>query len=72
MRLLDVIRMISVKVADRLATQRQMSHFKCGDCEEAERCGRPPSNSCIERAVQIERDGDIACSSSLRGYRATY
>ena len=72
MRLLEVIRTISAKVADRLATQRQMSHFKCGDCEEVERCGRPPSTNCIERAVQIERDGDKSRSSSLRGYRATY
>lgn len=72
MRLLDIIRTISVKVTSRLATQRRMSHFKCGDCEEAERCGRRPSDNCIERAVQIERDGDKSRSSSLRGYEATY
>jgi hypothetical protein len=72
MRLLDIIRTISVKAASRLATQRRMSHFKCGDCEEAEHCGRLPSNNCIERAVQIERDGDKSRSSSLRDYEATY
>lgn len=72
MRLLDIIRTISVKVTSRLATQRRMAHFKCGDCEEAERCGRLPSDNCIERAVQIERDGDKSPSSSLRGYEATY
>ena len=71
MRLLDVIRSISVKAAARLATQRR-SQFKCGDCEEMERCGRLPSDDCIERAVQTERDGDKSRSSLSRGYQATY
>lgn len=68
MRLLKAIRTISA----RLAAQRRMSHFKCGDCEEAEQCGRLPGDDCIERAVQINRDGDKSRSHPLRGYRASY
>ncbi len=58
MRLFDVIRSISAAVARRVVIQRQMSRFNCGDCEEMERCGRSPSEDCIERLAQIERDGD--------------
>jgi hypothetical protein len=66
MRLLNVIRSISAAVARRVAIQRQMSRFNCGDCEEMERCGRSPSEDCIERLTQIERDGDRPRPRSLR------
>lgn len=72
MHLLDAIRMIFVKLADRLATQRRMSRFKCGDCDASERCGKLPSDDCIARIMQIERDGDKSSPRSLRSYQASF
>jgi len=34
---------------------RPDSDFTCGDCERSDRCGLPPSNTCIVRAEQIAR-----------------
>ena len=31
------------------------SEFTCGDCERSDRCGSPPSETCIIRAAQIAR-----------------
>jgi hypothetical protein len=72
MRALDAIRGIFTKLASRIATHRQLSHFKCADCETSERCGQLPSDDCIARATQIERDGDKSSSRSPRGYQASY
>jgi hypothetical protein len=36
------------------ALQRQ-SDFDCEDCERSDRCGRPPSETCIVRVAQIAR-----------------
>ena len=72
MRLLDALRVISAKIKNRVVMHRQLSHFQCGDCEVTERCGRLPSDDCIERIVRIERDGDQPRSQSLRDYQATY
>jgi len=72
MRLFDALRVISAKIKNRMVMYRRLSHFQCGDCEAAERCGRLPSDDCIERIVQIERDGDQPRSRSLRDYQATY
>ncbi len=30
--------------------------FTCGDCERSARCSLPPSDNCIARAEQLERD----------------
>jgi hypothetical protein len=72
MRVLDGVRWIFTKLASRIATHRQLSHFKCGDCETSERCGQLPSDDCVARAAQIERDGDKSRSRSPRGYQASY
>jgi hypothetical protein len=72
MRALNAIRGIFTKLAGRIATHRQLSHFKCGDCETSERCGQLPSEDCIARTAQIERDGDKSRSPSSRGYQASY
>ena len=72
MGLLDGIRVVSEKLVSRLTAQRRMSHFKCGDCDESERCGRLPTEDCIERTAQIERDGDKSNPRPLRGYQASY
>jgi hypothetical protein len=34
---------------------RRVSDFTCGDCERSDRCGLPPSDTCIVRAEQIAR-----------------
>jgi hypothetical protein len=72
MRALAAIRRAFIKLTGRVATRRQLSHFKCGDCETSEQCGKLPSDDCIARAAQIERDGDKSNSSSPRGYQASY
>lgn len=72
MRALDAIRGIFTKVAGKIATHRQLSHFKCGDCETSEQCGKLPSDDCIARIAQIERDGDKSRSQLPHGYQASY
>jgi len=52
------IRSISAKISERLAASRRLSDFTCGDCERNERCGLPPDDQCVVRAMQIARDGD--------------
>ena len=69
---LDAVRGMFAKLAGRIATHRQLSHFKCWDCETSEQCGKLPSEDCIARATQIERDGDKSSSRSPRGYQASY
>jgi hypothetical protein len=46
---------IFARVASRIATMRRVSDFTCGDCERSDRCGLPPSDTCIVRAEQIAR-----------------
>ena len=46
---------IFAKVASRIGTMRRASNFACGDCERSDRCGLPPSDTCIVRAEQIAR-----------------
>jgi len=72
MRALDAIREIFAKLASRIATQQRLSHFKCGDCEALEQCGQLPSDDCIARVAQIERDGDRSRSRSPSSYQASY
>ena len=71
MHLLDAIRILFAKLTDRFATQHRMSRFKCGDCDVSEQCGKLPSDDCIARITQIERDGDNPNPRYLRGYRAS-
>jgi hypothetical protein len=42
----------------RLVGSLQRPTFQCGQCERWQRCGQPPSNDCIMRAIQIARDAD--------------
>jgi hypothetical protein len=37
------------------ATLRRRSEFTCGDCERSDRCGSPPSETCIIRAAHLAR-----------------
>jgi hypothetical protein len=34
---------------------RRRPEFTCGDCERSNRCGSPPSKTCITRAEHIAR-----------------
>jgi len=70
--MLDAIRELFSKLAGRIATHRQLTHFKCGDCDTSAQCGKLPSEDCIARAAQIERDGEKSRSESPRGYQASY
>ena len=51
----DFVQGILAKLASMSATLWRPPEFTCGDCERVDRCGRPPSDDCIEKAAQIER-----------------
>jgi hypothetical protein len=57
-RSLDDIQAFFRAIADRLAAMQRTSRFHCGDCERNEKCGLPPDDQCVTRAMQITRDGD--------------
>ena len=56
MRALDVFRGVTKAIGDSIANGLSGSTFNCGDCERSHRCGLPPSEKCIVRAAQMERD----------------
>ena len=55
MGLSNAIRDIFTEVSNRIVAMRRQSDFTCGDCERSDRCGLPPSDTCIARAEQIAR-----------------
>jgi hypothetical protein len=55
MRATRAIRGVFANILSRIATMRRESDFTCGDCERSDRCGLPPSDTCIVRAEQIAR-----------------
>src|SRR6516164_6701576 len=57
MRAIHVLKKSFHAVARRVAAARTRPAFYCGQCERWERCGLPPSEDCIVRLAQIERDG---------------
>lgn len=56
MRVLDRIHGALTGFADLIVRGRQID-FTCADCDRWQRCGLPPSETCVARAAQIERDG---------------
>lgn len=72
MGVLNVIRNIFIKLGQRIETRRRLSHFKCGDCETFEQCGQLPSEDCIARVAQIERNGDNSRSQLPPGYHGLH
>lgn len=58
MRVFDEIRKVLAKFAGSIAASRELSHFNCGDCEQNEQCGLPPSDKCIVKIIQIARDNE--------------
>ena len=55
MRATNLIHAVFTKYARIVAARRRQSDFTCGDCEQSDRCGLPPSDDCIVRAAQMER-----------------
>ncbi len=42
--------------AGLMASLRVGSEFACGDCEIWQRCGQPPTETCIVKAAQLARE----------------
>jgi hypothetical protein len=55
MRSANPIRGVFARFASTVTALRRRSDFTCGDCERSDRCGLPPSDSCMIRAAQIAR-----------------
>ena len=49
------IRGIFTEVSSRIVAMQREPDFTCGDCERSDRCGLPPSDTCIVRAEQLAR-----------------
>lgn len=59
MRVFELINNAYMKCVDRILLVRQLSDFNCGDCEQSERCGLPPDDKCVARAMHLARDGEM-------------
>jgi len=68
MRVTKAIRGIFAQIS--IATIRRRSAFNCGDCERSDRCGLPPSDTCMIRAEQIAR-GDWKARRRAKALRET-
>lgn len=55
MRVPEGLRRFVARLSGLGAALLREPEFNCGDCERSDRCGRPPSKSCIVRAAQLER-----------------
>jgi hypothetical protein len=49
------IQVVFASFARTVAALRRRPDFTCGDCERSDRCGLPPSDSCIVKAAQVAR-----------------
>jgi len=56
MRAIDSLKAVAGAIAGRMAASRRRPDFYCGQCERWVRCGLPPSEDCIHRAMQMESD----------------
>jgi hypothetical protein len=70
MSVTSAVRGIVATFADRIAAMRRTSEFTCGDCERSDRCGLPPSDTCIIRAEQMAR-GDWKTRRRAEALRRT-
>jgi hypothetical protein len=52
----DIVQGIIDKIAANLAIARKRSEFACGDCDRWSHCGLAPSDDCIGKLSQLERD----------------
>lgn len=55
MSALDPLRNLAIGFANFIVTQRRLSQFTCSDCTCVDRCGRPPSERCPVRLMQVAR-----------------
>jgi hypothetical protein len=69
MRAIYLLNTVFHAVARRVAAARTRPAFYCGQCERWERCGLPPSEDCIVRLAQIERDGGRSITRSAAWWR---
>ena len=67
-----VVRRIAAMIAAERETSRRLSRFTCGDCEQSERCGLPPDDGCVIKAMQIARDGDQRAQRPSAAYVAVW
>ena len=57
MRAIHSFRTLISGIKDRLAAAaRKRELLYCSECERSERCGLPPSDDCIYKLEQIERN----------------
>jgi len=55
MRDMGFLQRLGSRLAGLSAALRRRSDFTCGDCERSDRCGNPPSETCVIRAEQLAR-----------------
>lgn len=55
MPVLDPLRNLAIGFANFFATQQRLQRFTCSDCLCVDRCGRPPSDDCPVRLMQLAR-----------------
>jgi hypothetical protein len=65
MRAIDSLKAIASAIAGRMAASRRRPDFYCGQCERWVRCGLPPSEDCIHRAMQMESDAGRSRRSAV-------
>lgn len=58
------------RIARVLAARRRHPEFTCGDCERSDRCGEPPSDTCVVAAAQMAR-GDWKLRRQARALART-
>jgi hypothetical protein len=69
---LALVRRIAAMIAIGRETSRRLSRFTCGDCEQSERCGLPPDDGCVIKAMHIARDGDQRARRPRAAYAAVW
>lgn len=67
-----LVRRIAAMIAADRETSRRLSRFTCGDCEQSERCGLPPDDGCVTKAMHIARDGDQRARRPRAAYAAVW
>lgn len=67
-----LVRKIAAMIAADRETTRRLSRFTCGDCEHSERCGLPPDDGCVIKAMQMARDGDQRARRPRAAYAAVW
>ena len=67
-----LVRKIAAMIAADRETTRRLSRFTCGDCEQSERCGLPPDDGCVIKAMQMARDADQRARRPRAAYAAVW